>query len=218
MQHTNQADPMADSKREFSRAVDEIKADIMAAGEPRPKWTQDEAIAYECARECITDLMGIITGDLYDDNASPERRNELRAERERLAAEQRNLHVHDHAEIARIRQDYGRRIRYRRMNEAKARAYLDTLGLSFTVEGVQTSSADTWRELGRLAFEAVECVTFDRQADDGAWLLIGDHLGKPDAAGWMARVAVQRPYWIRKADWSRLRELEDYLASVAPTA
>ena len=33
------------------------------------------------------------------------------AERARLAAELRGLHVHDHADIARIRQDYGQRIR-----------------------------------------------------------------------------------------------------------
>jgi hypothetical protein len=111
MQHTNQADPMADSKREFSRAVDEIKADIMAAGEPRPKWTQDEAIAYECARECITHMMAICTGELHNDAPTEARRAELEAERARLAAELRGLHVHNHADIARIRQDYGQRIR-----------------------------------------------------------------------------------------------------------
>lgn len=111
MQHTNQADPLADSKREFSRAVDDIKAGILAAGEPRPKWTQDEAIAYECARECITHMMAICTGELHNDAPTEARCAELEAERARLAAELRGLHVHDHADIARIRQDYGQRIR-----------------------------------------------------------------------------------------------------------
>lgn len=113
MQHTNQADPLADSKREFSRAVDDIKAGILAAGEPRPKWTQDEAIAYECARECITHMMAICTAELHNDAPTEARRAELEAERARLAAELRGLHVHDHADIARIRQDYGQRIRAR---------------------------------------------------------------------------------------------------------
>lgn len=111
MQHTNQADPLADSKREFSRAVDDIKAGILAAGETRPKWTQDEAIAYECARECITHMMAICTGELHNDAPTEARHAELEAERDRLAAELRGLHVHDHADIARIRQDYGQRIR-----------------------------------------------------------------------------------------------------------
>lgn len=82
--------------------------------------------------------MGIIPGDLYDNNTSLERRDELRAERKRLAAERLDLHIHDHAEIARIRQDYGQRIRYQRMDEPTARARLNTLGLSFsTHDGAQ---------------------------------------------------------------------------------
>lgn len=179
------------------------------------KWTQAEAVAFECAREVITDLRAILTGERYHDNPTPERLAEIEAEFSRLGTERCALRVKDHAEIARIRRDYGRRIRYHRMDETQARAHLDTLGLSFAVEGVQIDSADTWRELGRLAFEAVECVTFDRPANDGSWLLIGEHLGQPDAAGWMAQIAVQRPYWIRKADLARLQEIESYLATQA---
>lgn len=115
MQHTNQADPLADSKREVSRAVDEIKADILAAGEPRPKWTQDEAIAYECARECITDMMAICTGRIADEaeKEAPDadRVAALRADRSKLAQERAALHVGDHADIARIRTDYGAIVR-----------------------------------------------------------------------------------------------------------
>lgn len=74
------------------------------------KWTQDEAIAFECARECITHMIAICTGELHE-NPSAERRAELVAERSRLAGEQRTLRLKDHAEIARIRTEYGAAIR-----------------------------------------------------------------------------------------------------------
>jgi len=35
------------------------------------QWTQDEAIAFECARECITDLMGIQSGLLCEEENKP---------------------------------------------------------------------------------------------------------------------------------------------------
>lgn len=35
-----------------------------------PKWTQDEAINYECARKCITDLMGIFSTAIDDEESS----------------------------------------------------------------------------------------------------------------------------------------------------
>lgn len=73
-------------------------------------WTQDEAIAFECARECITHMIAICTGELHDD-PSDERRAELVAERGRLLGEQRTLRLKDHAEIARIRTEYGAAIR-----------------------------------------------------------------------------------------------------------
>lgn len=73
-------------------------------------WTQEEAIAFECARECITHMMAICSGALHD-NPSDERRAELVAERNRLAVEQRTLRLKDHAEIARIRTEYGAIIR-----------------------------------------------------------------------------------------------------------
>jgi hypothetical protein len=74
------------------------------------KWTQDEAIAFECARECINHMIAICTGELHE-NPSAERRAELVAERSRLAGEQRTLRLKDHAEIARIRTEYGAFIR-----------------------------------------------------------------------------------------------------------
>lgn len=206
----HQAAPGDQAKREFSRAVDSINAAILAAGGPRPKWTQEEAIAYECALECISDLRAILTGERHD-NPTPERLAALDAEFSRLGAERRALSVHEHAEIARIRSDYGRRIRYHRMGEERAREHLETLGLTFAAEDAQLD-ADAWRALGIIAFEVIECVSFERPADAGAWLHITEHHGKPDASGWLATVAVQRPYWIRKADLPRLQELENRLA------
>ena len=117
----HQAAPGDKAKREFSQAVERINADILAAGGLHPKWTQEEAIAYECARECITHLRAIHTGELYHDNPTPERRAEIEAENRHLAAELRGLRVHDHAEIARIRRDYGQRIR-EHMAQAKPTA------------------------------------------------------------------------------------------------
>lgn len=37
----HQATPGEAAKREFSRGVEAISANILAAGEPRPKWTQE---------------------------------------------------------------------------------------------------------------------------------------------------------------------------------
>lgn len=113
MQNPHQPDALAACKREFSQAVDEINAGILATGEPSPTWTQDDAIAFESARECITHLMAICTDELHNRNATSERRTEVDAERQRLARELRELHVHDHAKIERIRRDYGQRIRAR---------------------------------------------------------------------------------------------------------
>lgn len=62
-----------------------------------------------------------LEGELYHDNPTPERRAEIKAEQSSLAAELRGLHVHDHAEIARIRRDYGQRIR-EHMAQAKRNA------------------------------------------------------------------------------------------------
>lgn len=107
----HQADLCASTKREFSRAVEAINADILAAGEPRPKWTQEEAIAYESALECITHLRAILTSERHNDNPTPERLAEIEAESARLFAERRALSVHDHTEIARIRNEYGALIR-----------------------------------------------------------------------------------------------------------
>lgn len=78
-------------------------------------WTQDETIAFECAREAITEMMAIQTGQLAKEaaKAAPEadRLASIRAERSRLAGQRTALHVDDLADIARIRTEYGAFIR-----------------------------------------------------------------------------------------------------------
>ena len=79
------------------------------------QWTQDEAIAFECAREAITDLMAIQTGQIAEEarKAAPDtgRLASLRSERSRLARERAALHVDDLADVARIRAEYGAIVR-----------------------------------------------------------------------------------------------------------
>lgn len=80
-----------------------------------PKWTQDEAINFECARDCITDLMGIYSGAIDDEEtaASPDKDkiSELLAVRSSLARERMALRLKDHDRIAEIRSTYGAKIR-----------------------------------------------------------------------------------------------------------
>ena len=76
-----------------------------------PKWTQDEAIAFGCARDYIGDLM-VLYLTLVDDmqsksDAPAERVAWLQAEIMRLKAQRRSLKVSDHDEIAEIRRVYG---------------------------------------------------------------------------------------------------------------
>jgi predicted aminopeptidase len=79
------------------------------------QWTQDEAIAYECARECITHLRAIYTAEIYDEErkAAPDRAriDALRVEQARLYRERKGLRVKDAATIERINREYGALIR-----------------------------------------------------------------------------------------------------------
>jgi hypothetical protein len=72
-----------------------------------PKWTQDEAINYECARECITDLMGIFSTAIDDEetSSSPDQSkiDDMLKSRTSLAHERMALRLEDHDRIAEIR-------------------------------------------------------------------------------------------------------------------
>jgi len=83
--------------------------------EPLPVWSQEEAIAYECARECITHLMAIYSGMIHAEEAKAERDQARlsgwRAARRKLAEERRDLRATDRNNIARIRTEYGALVR-----------------------------------------------------------------------------------------------------------
>ena len=79
------------------------------------QWTQNQAIAFECAREVITDMMALCTLRITEEAAKEaphaDRLAELRADRSKLAQERAALHVTDEADIARIRTEYGAIVR-----------------------------------------------------------------------------------------------------------
>jgi hypothetical protein len=89
------------------------------------QWTQREAVACECAREAITDLMAIRTEEIATEvrRSQPDsaRLEYLRSERKRLAQERAAIHVDDHAEIRRIRGKYGAQIRAYRAEHHNAK-------------------------------------------------------------------------------------------------
>lgn len=80
-----------------------------------PSWTQDEAVAFEAARECITDLIAIRTGEIHTEQDKPNPDAALlatlEAERTRLHQERAALKVADHAQVAHIRSVYGSMVR-----------------------------------------------------------------------------------------------------------
>lgn len=82
---------------------------------------QEEAVAFECARECITDMMAIYTGRIAEEEAKPQpncqRIEGMRAERSRLARERSELRLHDHAHVTRILDAYGAAVRAWRLSE-----------------------------------------------------------------------------------------------------
>lgn len=81
----------------------------------KPLWTQEQAIAFESARECITDLAGIYTGLIEDTRrqAFPDevRIQSLRARRSALTQERAELRFKDGERIAEVRQGYGEQIK-----------------------------------------------------------------------------------------------------------
>jgi len=79
------------------------------------KWTQDQAIAFECAREVITDMMAIQTALIVTEtekiNPDLEYLIDLRTKRSKLAIERSGLHVDEEGKINQIRGQYGAIVR-----------------------------------------------------------------------------------------------------------
>lgn len=76
---------------------------------------QEEAVAFECARECISDMMAIYTGRIAEEEAKPQpdrkRINVLETELHRLARERSELRLHDHTHVTRVMDEYGAAVR-----------------------------------------------------------------------------------------------------------
>lgn len=72
------------------------------------RWTQEESVAFESARECITHLMAICSAQIASGRLTAAQVDQARGRRSSLAAERAALRVTDHDEIRRIRAEYGR--------------------------------------------------------------------------------------------------------------
>ena len=79
------------------------------------QWTQTQSIAYECAREAITDMMAICSGEMAAEKAKQtpdtDRIARLRADLFNLSQERTNIHATDDVEVARVRSKYGAIVR-----------------------------------------------------------------------------------------------------------
>jgi hypothetical protein len=78
-------------------------------------WTQDEAIAFECAKEAITDMMAICSSKIDKETRKPhpdqQCLSELKEMLFNLGREQIMLRGDDQVHIAEIRKKYGAEIR-----------------------------------------------------------------------------------------------------------
>jgi hypothetical protein len=105
-----------------TRPADGTKGNAMN----KPKWTQDEAVAFECARECITDMMGICSTAIADEEGQPApdavRLAGLEKNLAELARERAALTVADQDKIATIRREYGAQVRAHRAQHQKQAA------------------------------------------------------------------------------------------------
>lgn len=83
-----------------------------------PLWTQDQAIAFEAARECITEVIAICAAaaeaEASQIKPDAQRLAELGDELQQLARERAGLRIHDDDQVATVRAVYGARVRAHR--------------------------------------------------------------------------------------------------------
>jgi hypothetical protein len=88
---------------------------ITSITDKQPLWTHDEAIAFESARDTIGHMIAICSSLMGKEESKPNPDREkiklLREKQSSLAAERRDLCLKDHANIARIEQEYGLEIK-----------------------------------------------------------------------------------------------------------
>jgi hypothetical protein len=89
--------------------------DVSQLKETFPLWTQDEAVAFECAREAIGHMIAICSSLMYDEKKKllPDLKRiaELEMKRSFFSAERKKLHLDDKYNIARVRKEYGSKIK-----------------------------------------------------------------------------------------------------------
>jgi hypothetical protein len=87
-------------------------------------WSQDQAVALECAHEVISDLIAIRMAEIYGEEAkgSPNlpRIAALREHVAGLWGERADLKVTDDAAVAAVRANYGQLVRTHRANAKQA--------------------------------------------------------------------------------------------------
>lgn len=87
----------------------------MSQESPPPRWSQDESIAFEAARDGITHVIAIHSAQIDAEACKPDPDAalvaSLEAEISRLHVQRAALHVHDAAEIARVRSTCGAVVR-----------------------------------------------------------------------------------------------------------
>lgn len=80
----------------------------------RPRWTQDEAIAFACARDYLAELQAVYATAVDEltsqSNADVNRVGQLRGELVLLQQQRRDLTVHDQAAVAEIRATFKARL------------------------------------------------------------------------------------------------------------
>jgi hypothetical protein len=83
--------------------------------EQKPAWSQEDAVAYEVARECITRMMAIRTSWIAEEQRqaepNPAKLEVWRRERFQYATELADLDVRDRMKSERICEFYGAQIR-----------------------------------------------------------------------------------------------------------
>jgi hypothetical protein len=79
------------------------------------KWTQEQAVAFECAREGLTDMMGTYSAKIAEEEGKPDPDRAaltgLENELARLAFERSELTITNDERLATVRRQYGALIR-----------------------------------------------------------------------------------------------------------
>jgi hypothetical protein len=80
-----------------------------------PLWTQEEAIAFECAKETVGHMIAICSSLIAKEEMkspkSEQRIMELEAKSSKFTAERRSLRLKDKVEVERINREYGSKIK-----------------------------------------------------------------------------------------------------------